>query len=355
MDSDCPPRRSKNKEVRNIPDILMNLQSGVLSADPGTGTTLASGNFANLPLVAAPNTMRLVLDPDGVAGTPEIVIVTAHTAFATSVTVTRGAEATYGGFAARAHAVDTVWRHVITRATMLEMAVPAATILATVADTPDSGYLMIDGSTVVNAQVIYPATWARIPATWKSAPDMVMPDARGKTLFMNDVAAAFTLGAVGGSNSHAISQAELPAATIAINPPPTAVAITELPHDHGGATGAHAHTQQGTFASSGVGDHVHAPPDAGSSFFTSSTGTGNANFGSDHMVARTATGPAGAHSHTTPISGATGNASPSIAAGTTGITATVDIASFPSGNLGSGDAMTLVPANLCVNWQIKVH
>lgn len=336
-----------------MPDVLFNLQSGVLSADPGTGVTLASGNFANLPLVAAPHTMRLCLDPDGVAGTPEIVVVTAHAAFATTCTVTRGAEAAYGGFAARAHAVDTLWRHVITRATMIEMAVPAGSVIATVGATADAGYVLIDGSTVVNAQVIYPATWARVPAAWKAAPNLVLPDWRGKTLFMDDTGALFALGGVAGSNTHAITQAELPAATITIDPPSTAVAIVEVAHDHGGATGAHAHAQQGTFGSSSDGSHTHIPTVPGANIYTTSAGSGTPGSGSGLGTSTLA--PNGAHTHTTTISGSTANASSSIAADTTGITASVDIVPFPSGNLGSGTEMSLVPAAGVVNFQLKVH
>lgn len=67
------------------------------------GTTLASAVFADLPEVVAPNTLRLVLDPERVVDEPEIVIVTAHTAASTSVTITRAAD----GTTAREHASGT--------------------------------------------------------------------------------------------------------------------------------------------------------------------------------------------------------------------------------------------------------
>jgi hypothetical protein len=50
------------------------------------------------------------LDPEGVNGAPEIVKVTAHTAAATSVTVTRAQQ----GTTARAHPVSSVWVHALT-------------------------------------------------------------------------------------------------------------------------------------------------------------------------------------------------------------------------------------------------
>lgn len=270
-------------------ETLMNFQAGVLSADPGSGTTLNSGNFANLPAVTAPNTMRLALDPDGIIGAPEIVIVTAHTAFATTCTVTRGQETSYGAGGTRAHPVDTIWRHVLTRASIIEMSVPAGTVVATMGATADPGYLLIDGSTVTNAQTLYPGTWARIPASWKSSANMVLPDWRGRTLFSDDTGGVFTLGGSGGSNTHAITQAELPAVGISVT-------ITDPGHDHG--------------SSAGAAGALLTPVTPGASF---APGTGN--------FTSTAT---------------------------TGITAT-------SGNLGSGTAMSLLPAHGVVTFQLKCH
>lgn len=70
-------------------------------------TTINSAGLANLPTVTAGNHAVLVLDPLRAAGAPEIVIVTAHTAAATSATITRGAY----GTTARAHNSGTLWIH----------------------------------------------------------------------------------------------------------------------------------------------------------------------------------------------------------------------------------------------------
>jgi hypothetical protein len=102
-------------------DIYTNLCSGTLTVDPGTGGLLTSPGFANLPVVTAPDTLRLTIDPDGINGLPEIVLVTAHTASATTVTVTRGQETSFGGAAAHAHPIGTVWRHASTRAAFEEL------------------------------------------------------------------------------------------------------------------------------------------------------------------------------------------------------------------------------------------
>lgn len=300
-------------------EIIFNFQSGVLSADPGSGgVTLNSGNFANLPAIVAPQTMRLALDPDGTAGAPEIAIVTAHTAFATSVTVTRGEETSYGAGVARAHAVDTVWRHVLTRASIIELTVPAGTVIATVAATSDPGYVFIDGSTLTNGQTLYPATWAVIPAAWKSGANIVLPDWRGRTLFADDTGAVFTLGGSGGANTHSITQAELPAATITIDPPTTAVTIT-------GSTGVESAT------------HTHTKGSGSASLFLANGGSGPFDAAPPGDLTQTGTESA---QHTHP-------------AGT--LAGSVDIAPFSSGNLGSGTAMSLLPAHGVVQWQIKVH
>lgn len=94
-----------------MPALYSNFQSGTITDSPlsSGATTINSSAFANLPTVAAPNTMFVVLDPDGSGGAPEVVLVTAHTAAATSVTVTRGQQ----GTTARSHVAGTVWRHAV--------------------------------------------------------------------------------------------------------------------------------------------------------------------------------------------------------------------------------------------------
>lgn len=328
-------------------EILMNFQSGVLSAAPGAaGTTLTSGNFGFLPTIVAPHTLRIALDPDGAAGTPEIVTVTAHGAAATTCTVLRGQESAFGAGPARAHAVDTAWRHVLTRASILEMAVPAASVIATTAATPDPGYVFIDGSTIVNGQMLYPMAWARIPGSWKAAPNIVLPDWRGRTLFSDDAAALFALGGSGGANTHLLTQAELPAATITIDPPaftidPPSTIITIDPPNTAvtGSTGVesvpHTHLYNkdsgaSTTLVSGAGVTVKVTPNQ-------DWGTGNESVQHTH--------PAG----TLAVDIAPFNATVDIAP------FNVDPGSFASGPLGSGAAIDTRPAYGVVNFQIKVH
>lgn len=86
--------------------IRSNFQRGTITDDPlsNVATTINSAEFANLPAVSSDH-LILVLDPTASGGDPEIVTVTAHTASATSATVTRGDE----GSSARQHASGTTW------------------------------------------------------------------------------------------------------------------------------------------------------------------------------------------------------------------------------------------------------
>lgn len=98
--------------------IYRNFLSGTLSADPGSsGVTITSSNLASLPVVASPDTMWVVLDPDATNGAPEVVLVTAHTSSSTTATVTRAQQST----TARAHPVGTVWRAAATASDMDEL------------------------------------------------------------------------------------------------------------------------------------------------------------------------------------------------------------------------------------------
>lgn len=83
--------------------------SGTITDNPLAigATTINSAGFVDLPTVDATNHLILILDPQEVGGTAEIVRVTAHTAAATSVTVVRGQE----GTTARSHVFGTTWMH----------------------------------------------------------------------------------------------------------------------------------------------------------------------------------------------------------------------------------------------------
>jgi len=86
-------------------------KSGTITDAPLTNvaTTVNSAGFSALPVITNPDFGWLVLDPEGSAGTPEIVQMTAHSSSATSGTVVRGQQTALGGSTARQHEVGTKW------------------------------------------------------------------------------------------------------------------------------------------------------------------------------------------------------------------------------------------------------
>lgn len=93
--------------------LYANGKAGIITDNPLLigGTSINSANFAALPVIAAPAIMYIILDPTSVAGVPELVRVTAHTASATVITVVRAAQ----GTTARQHLVNTIWRLPVTQ------------------------------------------------------------------------------------------------------------------------------------------------------------------------------------------------------------------------------------------------
>lgn len=92
------------------PRIRANNVFGLTTDNPlsSGATTFNSASLFLLPVVSSAHAV-VVLDPKRVNGEPEIVIVTAHTALATSATITRAAY----GTTARAHPMGTQWAHVV--------------------------------------------------------------------------------------------------------------------------------------------------------------------------------------------------------------------------------------------------
>lgn len=90
------------------PRVRTNNVFGTVTDNPLTAgaTTLNSAGLADLAAVSSAHAV-IVIDPLRAAGAPEIVVVTAHTASATSATVTRGAY----GTTARQHAAGVLWVH----------------------------------------------------------------------------------------------------------------------------------------------------------------------------------------------------------------------------------------------------
>ena len=77
------------------------------------------------------------------------------------------------------------------------------------------GWLELDGATYANAD--YPELSDRLPAAWISGANFTLPDLQDT--FLSGVGSGGTIGAPGGSNSHTLTEAELPAHTHAYTLP----------------------------------------------------------------------------------------------------------------------------------------
>jgi hypothetical protein len=95
--------------MANEKRLRANSIGGLVEDNPLTSgaTTLTSAGLAALAVVDTTNHAAIVIDPDGIEGTPEIVYVTAHASGAGSATILRAQE----GTSALAHSVDIPWAH----------------------------------------------------------------------------------------------------------------------------------------------------------------------------------------------------------------------------------------------------
>jgi hypothetical protein len=89
--------------------VRTNYLGGLIEDNPLTAgaATLTSAGLAFMPAIGTTQHMLLTLDPDGVGGAPETVMVTAHTGGASTATVTRGVK----GSVARQHEAGVSWVH----------------------------------------------------------------------------------------------------------------------------------------------------------------------------------------------------------------------------------------------------
>jgi microcystin-dependent protein len=119
-------------------------------------------------------------------------------------------------------------------AAVVSKLLPAGTIAATIKSSADTGWLLLDGSTVTGAQSTYPALWAVAPAAWKSGSNLVLPTMANKYLSGKD--SGETLGAEGGSNTKSLSATNLPKHTHTLS------AHTHTMNDHVHSLSDHTHS-----------------------------------------------------------------------------------------------------------------
>ena len=212
------------------------------------------------------------------------------------------------------------------------MNIPAGVVVATIRTTADVGWLLLDGGSIANADTLYPALWAAVPASWKSGTSLNLPNMANRMLEGQSTTA---LGATGGSNTVTIASGNLPTHSHTID------------HDHASFTttageGTHSH---------GVSDpgHTHGPASGDTAFVQQKgyDGTNKAVSVSGTDLSAFNVGSTG--SSTTGLSVTSTNS---------GHTHTIDVPNFTgsSGNGGfANTAMTITNAHLAINFQIKAH
>jgi microcystin-dependent protein len=339
----------------------VNFVSGTTTDNPlsDDATTFNSAGLANLPTITADDPpVWIVFNPGAVGDPPEIGLVTVHGAAATSATVTRGQQDTAG----TEWASGTVWSVALTADDLediYERAAVAGDVKSGVWSAAPTGWLMLDGSTEVDAETNYPDLWAAAPASWQSGADLVLPDMTEDRVLMG----GGVLGAEGGANTHTLIEANLPSHTHTI------AHTHAIDHDHGSVTSGnnsvgHTHTINHDHATteSGVNtpSHQHIVEYnlitnlslGGATNVRSIVNSG----GSTDIKTRVQDAN---HTHFTDLANFTGTSGTNSA----DHTHSVDVAAYVgasgassaanSGSTGSGTAVSHIMAHLRVNWAIK--
>jgi hypothetical protein len=214
--------------------------------------------------------------------------------------------------------------------------VPAGTITATIKSTADTGYLLLNGSTITGAEALYPALFAVAPTSWRTgtAPNrnLVLPNMANKLI---GGVGTIALGALGGDNT--ILEANLPS------------------HDHTLASHTHtlAHTHQVNPPNTTSGTEVESP---GTSEVVYNTNSYIA-AGTDYRAVDQSLDPitfgmsvrdtsdGNTHTHAVDIAAFTSGAASATTTSGPNVTNT--------GNTGGGTDLRV--EQLAVNFQIKAH
>lgn len=156
---------------------------------------------------------------------------------------------------------------------------PAGRIEMYCGATAPTGWLLLNGASIANANTTYPDLWAVVPASWKSGTTLNLPN------FANRFAIGLgttALGATGGANSRTIATGNLPAHDHTFSGTTSGTVDAEIPGGQyvrlsgaptsvigSGAVGidtpdanavAHTHTYSGTTSSVGSGTALDVTP-----------------------------------------------------------------------------------------------
>lgn len=94
----------------------------------------------------------------------------------------------------------------------LSIAAPAGMVAMTFATSAPTGWILLQGQTITNAQTIYPDLWAAAPTGWRSGSSLILPNMKGRFPVGYDSADTQwnTMGATGGAKTKTLSVSEMP-------------------------------------------------------------------------------------------------------------------------------------------------
>lgn len=158
---------------------------------------------------------------------------------------------------------------------------PAGVTAFTVAAAAPTGWWLLDGSTKVNAQTLQPNLWAVAPVAWRSGANLILPDARGRTVVAAGTGAGLSARALGstfGEESHTLTAAESGTAVHLHS-------ITDPTHTHTSNAGTDTDgVGNGVRPSSGLVDQLTATINAASTGITATNNHAGASAASAHNV-----------------------------------------------------------------------
>jgi microcystin-dependent protein len=307
-----------------VATIFVDFVAGLTTDAPlgAAAVTFNSPGLADLPEVTSGDVVKVCFNPEAVGDPPEIAYVTAHAALATSATILRGQEGTTG----TEWAASTDWTTVLTADDIDDLREAGGSspgdIKSGIWSAAPTGWLLLDGSAVADADDNYPDLWAVVPAAWKSGSTLNLPDMTEDRALLG----GGTLGAEAGANTHTLVTANLPAHSHTFSDTSTS-SLTTHTHSFSGTTnidGAHTHNlEYNAFAVSAGGEWLaQRIADDGTPAQGTSTSVTH-----DHTFSGT-TGASASLAHTHDVSGTTSET-------------------------GSSTAVDHTPKHLRVNWAIK--
>lgn len=204
----------------------------------------------------------------------------------------------------------------------------AGDIKMTIATVAPTGWLLLNGATIVNFQGLYPQAWAVIPAIWKSGSNANLPNMASSFPIGQD--GSHGIGGAGGANTHTLVANNVPLHTHPID------------HDHPNVnvTGYTSDAVDHTYG--GNGSHAHNPsPGAGGTAYVGNGGgtTANLTLGGGSYILSPGTDSQGRlHQHDYNIN--------------------VDLPNFVAAsgnNTTTGTAVDHTPKWVAMNFIMKVH